>query len=248
MRWLSNERKEKKMPYNGGIVNRDGRSITTSSPVLRLTPQQEKQRQDVDKLSSSLPANQQRSFKALGLYMSEQILLKPISEADVRKIVADNMGKVAEITRPKTAEMLLDHTELLLSSGMLTQIEQMAAKTGISETREIINALREELLMLQDELADWPDGEIRTITYGMAVRQSDGSWKLTKQTKTMTKEEIRVLISTLEGQISEMSEVWEADMLKLQDAMNKQARLYQVFSNTLKMMKDTAKAIIRNMR
>jgi hypothetical protein len=236
------------MPHNGGIVSRDGKRITVSSTVLRLTLQQEKQKQDLDKLSLSLPANQQRSFKAQGLYMSEQILLKPISEAEVRKIVADNMGKIAEITRPKTAEMLLDHTELSLFSGMLTQIEQMAAKTGISETREIIAALREEIAMLQDELDDWPEGETRTITYRMAERQSDGSFELVERTVFMTKEDARNLISNLESQISVMSEVSEVDMLKLQDAMNKQAQLYQVFSNTLKTMQDTAKAIIRNMR
>ena len=45
-----------------------------------------------------------------------------------------------------------------------------------------------------------------------------------------------------------MSDMSQLDMMKLQDAMNKQAQLMQMMSNIMKMMHDTQMAIIRNIK
>jgi hypothetical protein len=214
-----------------------------------LTLQQEKQKQAVNTLISSFSAIQQRSFRALSLHMSEQLLSRRISEADVRKIMTDSIKKVAEITYPKTAETLLEHTNSSLFYGMLTEVEQKTTEAKISEIQDIIAALREELVMLKDILMSWPDDILRqTITYTSAVQQSDGSWKLTEQTVSMYKEELANLIRVLEQQINEMQLMLETIMLEIQDAMNKQTQSFQVVSNILLMMHSVAEAAIRNLK
>ncbi len=55
---------------------------------------------------------------------------------------------------------------------------------------------------------------------------------------------LRQEIKELQG----MSDMSQLDMLKLQDAMNKQAQLMQMMSNLMKMMHDTQMAIIRNIK
>jgi hypothetical protein len=55
---------------------------------------------------------------------------------------------------------------------------------------------------------------------------------------------LRQEIKELQG----MSDVSQLDMMKLQDAMNKQAQLMQMMSNLMKMMHDTQMAIIRNIK
>lgn len=45
-----------------------------------------------------------------------------------------------------------------------------------------------------------------------------------------------------------MGDMNQMDMLKLQEAMNKQAQLMQMMSNIQKMFNDTAMAIIRNLK
>jgi hypothetical protein len=55
---------------------------------------------------------------------------------------------------------------------------------------------------------------------------------------------LRQEIKELQG----MSDMSQLDMMKLQDAMNKQAQLMQMMSNIMKMMHDTQMAIIRNIK
>ncbi len=234
---------------NSWSINRDGIGRLTSSSTWVLTPQQEILKQDVYDLISSLPAYKQKAITALGLQMSQQLLLRTVSETVVRQILVGSIEDVAKITRPTTSEMLLNHTRLVLFHGLLTQIEQQASKTKISEIQEIIKALRDETVMLQDELMDWPnDGSVREISYREAIQQSDGSWKLTKVTKSMTKEEAKALIDALENQINEMSKILESDMLEIQNSLGKQSQKYQTVSSTLMSMHDVGKITIKNMR
>ncbi len=64
---------------------------------------------------------------------------------------------------------------------------------------EIKEVLREEILILKDILDSWGgQTSVREITYRTAVRQADGSLKLTERTQTMNKEQVKNLIDNLE--------------------------------------------------
>jgi hypothetical protein len=65
--------------------------------------------------------------------------------------------------------------------------------------------LREEILMLRDELSDWPtDGSFRKITYREVIRQSSYSYRLVERTQSMTKQEVVSLVAGFESLLNEL--------------------------------------------
>ncbi len=62
---------------------------------------------------------------------------------------------------------------------------------------------REEILTLQDELSDWPDGEPREITYNDWVKQADGSYVKVEITVKLTKEEAETLLDRMQENLSD---------------------------------------------
>jgi hypothetical protein len=111
--------------------------------------------------------------------------------------ILDDFGRVtqSEILRHDLEE---SH-EVENSEGSTIELEQ--------RNNEIKSEVREEILMLQDELDDWPDdGETRTITYTELVRQPDGTYKMVEKTENLTKDRLRNLIKDMEATYEHISE------------------------------------------
>jgi len=99
----------------------------------------------------------------------------------------------------------LEETQVAdLGQDDLVPVEDLNRNALKSNIRGGIRTLREEMLTLTDELYEWPDGETRTITYSEVVKQPDGSYTVKEVTKTMTKDEAKSLIASMENQITGM--------------------------------------------
>lgn len=73
--------------------------------------------------------------------------------------------------------------------------------------REAINELREESLMLKDEISDWPDdGSTREITYSEVVINEDGSYSVVEKTEVLTKDQAEHIVANIENQITAISQ------------------------------------------
>ena len=227
-----------------------------------LTPQKfkrgsvskETQSRVIKRLNPTLSLKQHASLKANGRRMSKELLaaLNKNREGrniqnNVRRIVFTGMEKTAYITAPKDEETLVTQTMLAIDQGNRENLHEIANK--IQRNASLKAQLREEISMLRDELAEWPNNdETRTLTYLKLVQQADGSYKMIEVTQTVTKSQVESLLEQMTMQLETISDMTQMDMLNLQDAMNKQAQLMQMMSNIMKMFHDTAKSIIQNLR
>ncbi len=83
----------------------------------------------------------------------------------------------------------------------------------------------------------------------VVTRAGDAPPRLTYRTKTLTSgNQVRTEILSCERQMQEMSDLSALTRLRLQQAMQEQTQAFQIISNIMKNMHDTAKAIIQNMR
>jgi hypothetical protein len=79
--------------------------------------------------------------------------------------------------------------------------ESINKNTLETNIRDGISTLSVEILSLQDELDDWPDGETRIITYELLVEQPDGSYLTVEKTEAMTGEQAKALVTSMEKEI-----------------------------------------------
>jgi len=126
------------------------------------------------------------------------------------------MKKAKESLRKGYTEGTISDTQLSVEDiGSTTAIEfayQIPEGTIIvdesltnaekSNLRDAISTLREEVLTLKDEVDDWPDYDNRTITYNEIIKLEDGSYAVREVTKTMTKDEAKALIASMENLIT----------------------------------------------
>ena len=76
-----------------------------------------------------------------------------------------------------------------------------------ADANEMKNRLQEEASMLKDELDDWPDDvSTREITYTEWIKNEDGSFSPHKVTKTMTKDEVKSQVSSMQNQLEQMKD------------------------------------------
>ena len=85
--------------------------------------------------------------------------------------------------------------DVLLESNQ--DLEDITDK--VNTYNEMENSIREEVSILQDELSDWPDGEMREITYTSWEKNSDGSYVKREKTVTLTKDEAEALLNGMEN-------------------------------------------------
>ena len=129
-------------------------------------------------------------------------------------------------------------------SGDLTSTEISEIANKIANNNKALVGIREEIMMLQDELADWPDGETRTVTW----TEWSENYVPFEYTANLTKEEVKNLIRQMEDQLNRFREILGEFYIQLQDAMNEQTWLIQMMSSVIKTRHDTQKATIRNLR
>lgn len=231
------------------------RTTIKSIPLVQQTkPQTDIQKAQIDRLITSLPKDRQKTFKAVSTIMIKQIIENMQSnksdrrkEDDARQIITAAMDKTAIITNVTDPNTLIQNTMYAATYGIQADLNQIAAKVATSNHIKAI--LREEITMLKDILADWPDdGSVREIIYRSCIKLSDDRYEIVEKTEVISKEQAEALIKKMEDQLNTLSEMNQMDMLELQNAMNKQQQLMQTMSNIMKTMHDTAKAIIENMR
>ena len=209
---------------------------------------------DANRRLSPLLPRQRAVLEAHGRQLSKELLgaLRnnrggSRAQQQVRRIVENGMRQTVRITAPRDPETLLTQTMFAALGGLQDDLRTFAER--IQDKGNAKAAIREEMAMLQDELGDWPDdGSTRTLTYTQLVMQPDGSYSFIEKTQTLTKDQAKNLLDSMEALLATQSDLTQRDMLSLQDAMNKQAQLMQMMSNLQKSFHDTAMAMIRNLR
>ena len=233
---------------------KDKANIKATPLVLQTKPQTDLQKAEIDQLIKSLPKKRQKTFKAVSAIMAKQLLEnmqsnkdKRTKENDALEIVSAGMEKTAIITNAIDDQTLIQQTQAAVSYGLQVFVFQLEVK--LAANNHIKEILREEITALKDIIYDW-SGEIivREVTYRSYIQLADGSYEIVEKTSVMSQEQVIALIEEMEVMLASLGEDSEELMLRLQDAMNEQARVMQILSNIMKNMHDTAKAIIQNLK
>ncbi len=169
------------------------------------------------------------------------------AESELIGLIGGDMADIANALGSGDANMLTNQSVLAAYAGVNEDLMGFANK--VNNNNNAKSTLRENVSMLQDEVTNWPDGvETQDITYTELTQNADGTFTETEVTKPMTKAEVQNLIESMNSQKETLSEMSQMDMLNLQNAMNQQSQLMQTLSNIMKVMHDTAKSIIQNLR
>lgn len=119
---------------------------------------------------------------------------------------------------------------------------------------------REEIMDVRGMIADYPKGWTQQENAdGKLVFDKDNnpvmeaSFTYTdadgmKKTETLTKTQADDLLSSLESQLSTIGDMTQLMQMNLEQALQKEQQFYQIMSNIMKMMHDTAKSIIQNLK
>ena len=130
----------------------------------------------------------------------------------------------------------------LLSRHVVGQSQ--ALLTGnIQSHAEKLHALMEAIAQVQQELKQATD-ELKALHSHLQEARSDQ-----QRAEITAKIEIKQAeIRALEGKLENLRDQSEMARFKLQELQQQQARLYNMFSNIMKTLHDTAKAMVQNMR
>jgi hypothetical protein len=110
---------------------------------------------------------------------------------------------------------------------------------------EIKNELQEEIVVLKDELMNWPGDQAQTITYSDVEKQSDGQYKKVTKKLTMTKTEVEVLIDYLEQKVSALTDEIKLVMLSLKSAKEESDSTTETLGKTAEKQSGTVGAVAK---
>ncbi len=194
----------------------------------RLSSEQE---QALDRVARIWKAELERAYKQRKSVKSDARLRQRL-QPHISAVGTRDVAALSTAALERTAQMIEDDVD--------------NAANKVAQNNEAAAVLREEIAMLRDEVLDWPDdGSTREITYRELIAPD---LVTVEKTEVMTKEQAKALIAKMESQLATLADTSQQDMMKLQDAMNKQAQLMQMMSNLMKMFHDTASAIVRNLK
>ena len=178
----------------------------------------------------------------------------------------------------KTADTNVDHSLATAQAAQMSYRETMSIVTQESQTAQEKDALlmgmygveknlrgyftkvqgeqhlasevREDIAVLEDMLADWPDdGSTELIDYREVRFSSDGTPSVVEhQGAALTKEEAQALLNKLKGNVETLGHFENQDMMMLQFMVNRYQQAMNTLSNILKSKNDTHKGIIGNIR
>lgn len=161
-------------------------------------------------------------------------------------------GKVS--VRPADLQRVLGPTLRALGSRDANGVDAAAFELAVSMVQAEVddavvalklhqdrrNALREDMNRLRAELEDWPADEKREVTWHDAEGRS--------HTASLTREEAEALLDELSTVYETMGDMSQLMTLNLQSALQQSQQLFSMLSQMAKMMHDTTKSIINNMR
>jgi len=136
----------------------------------------------------------------------------------------------------------------VLQAGVAKADEDVAnlAKT-VHDHQLFKNAMQSTVVDIMDELRKRQDPNYQPQSIQVPVFDANGNFANQYQTISST-EDLNKAEADLNNRIQTFSDMSQMDQLNLQNAMQAQQRAYQTLSDIIKMMHDTAKAIIGNVR
>lgn len=203
----------------------------------------------INEMLSGLNEEDKQSVLASGKNLAKTLtsVSAGASAEDIGAMIYGDMANIANTLGNGDANMVACNSMLAAYAGVTDDLYGLANKC--SNTTNLKKSIREDEAMLRDELANWPEGVDKIeITYNEYSQDANGNFIKTEVTKEMSKSEVQNLMSELDGVKETLTEMNQMDMLNLENAMNSQAQLLQTVSNIMKMMHDTAKSIIQNLR
>jgi hypothetical protein len=234
--------------------NGDSSNRQTNGNQPMKVPEKEDRKATGRTLMKSFSDEQKTAFNTTSLSMVKRtttIISSTKSDQEkakaVQELFAAEMKTLAAISQPTDAKMLLQHTFAAVEHGFDISVAETARK--VSNINEVKSRIRESIASLRTVVEQWPaDQTEQEVAYETVEPLADDSYEVVDKNEMMTKEAIVALIAELETLYAQLTSEQQSASLELQDAMNKQAQLMQMMSNLVKMMHDTAMAIIRNMK
>lgn len=124
--------------------------------------------------------------------------------------------------------------------------------TDLKGKIEAKKTMREDITDVREMLAAYPEGwETTTDVDGNEVTKAEFSWldaDGVRHTDTMTKAEAETHLGTMESTLESISDMTQMMQMDLERAMQLEQQYFQTMSNIMKMMHDTAKSIISNLK
>ncbi len=218
-----------------------------------------------------LPANDPEQFQAVGNFYSQatpegQTRLAQAGNDFVNSLVASKGKLETEDTKSTFVQSFAEFIDVTNQSnekeatnGMImmglaesqTDIKRFAQdlKGNIESKR----AKREEISDVRETISDYPKGwsQVGTTDDGKPILKTTFTYTdeegVTK-TKELDKEGALGLVKTMESQLSTIGDMTQEMQLNLEQALQKEQQFYQLISNIMKIMNDTAKSIIQNVK
>ena len=103
--------------------------------------------------------------------------------------------------------------------NLLNKLSELYSE--LVQCRDMKKDLREEMSMFQDELSDWPDGEVKTITYRELNKQPDGSFQVIDKTETLTKGQAKNKLEHLDSSVDALEDYIESLLQQIRQLENK---------------------------
>ncbi len=205
---------------------------------------------------STLSPEHTQSLQAAGNMIAKEASAAVAAGGDIAAVTASLSTQGSDIVNNTLVastgineKSLQDATNTVMAFGMGDidgQIYDMA--TTLDAGNKAKQDLRETMTELRDEISDstapWP----QTFTWNEYGTDDDGNLTVTERSESLTKAEAETLLENLEGQLSTVGENTQLWQMNLQDAMQKQSELMNIFAAILKNMHDTMAATIRNVK
>lgn len=210
----------------------------------------QEQQENMNQLLQNLSPEARMDLVKVGKEFSDAIISKTVSAVEngdqASEQVMPYVRRCAEITGAQTTEQLTMNSMMMGYMGVESELIGYAQKMNYNN--QMKETLREEAMMMRDQLSDWPDGESREISYQTIEKQDDGSYVIVEKKETMTKEGAENLMKSLEEHINTVSDFSQLDMIDLQNTVQKEQQLMTMMSSMLKTIHDSAKGILQNLK
>jgi hypothetical protein len=118
------------------------------------------------------------------------------------------------------------------------------AANKVAHNNEVKAEIREEIVMFRELLMDWPEGEIKEVTY----REWTEELVCFEKTEWLSKEQAKDKVRHLEELLNKLSDKAQMDLMELQEQQQQSQQMFQMMSSQIKTQHDTLKSLISNLR
>lgn len=108
--------------------------------------------------------------------------------------------------------------------------------------------LSNEVAALKDEVLNWPGSQVQTIAYSNIIKQTDGTYQKVEHINNMTKDEVKILIPSIEQKIASLTSDIQTLSLSLKEAQQETEDTDQKLSGATETSDDTSSSISKKSR